>query len=353
MTPEHERRHPRPHAMHGPRFLSLSRRLGALRRRSSASSARGAASLGVVFGHSTDWIGLLAIVALVGVGQALALEVDDGSISVSAVGSLAGAALFGAARCPRARDHDRRRSSGARAASPFHYVIFNVGTLSLASLAAAGVFTRGLQRRRRRTRLRRRGHRRRRDLLRRQHGPDQPRGRDRGPRALVARSSRSASPGSRRTTSSTASSAASSGSATTPAGLWALAVFAVPLLLMRKTQEAYLRHTQRSAQKLRAGGRDDPDPERLARAREQAPQGALDGRDGEPLGHRRRARRLHGRPLAPRPAARAGDRPRARPLAGRARPARPRGALPRHRQARDPGRDPAQAREPDRRRSGS
>ena len=32
----------------------------------------------------------------------------------------------------------------------------------------------------------------------------------------------------------------------------ALAVFAVPLLLMRKTQEAYLRHTQRSAQKLRA-----------------------------------------------------------------------------------------------------
>ena len=36
------------------------------------------------------------------------------------------------------------------------------------------------------------------------------------------------------------------------AGLYALAVFAVPLLLMRKTQEAYLKHTQRSAQKLRA-----------------------------------------------------------------------------------------------------
>src|SRR5204862_7831074 len=35
------------------------------------------------------------------------------------------------------------------------------------------------------------------------------------------------------------------------AGLYALAVFAVPLLLMRKTQEAYLTHTQRSAQKLR------------------------------------------------------------------------------------------------------
>jgi putative nucleotidyltransferase with HDIG domain len=37
----------------------------------------------------------------------------------------------------------------------------------------------------------------------------------------------------------------------TAAGMFALAVFAVPLLLMRKTQEAYLRHTQKSAQKLR------------------------------------------------------------------------------------------------------
>jgi putative nucleotidyltransferase with HDIG domain len=34
-------------------------------------------------------------------------------------------------------------------------------------------------------------------------------------------------------------------------GLYGLAVFAVPLLLMRKTQEAYLKHTQKSAQKLR------------------------------------------------------------------------------------------------------
>src|SRR5207247_6472585 len=50
--------------------------------------------LGAIYGHSTDWTGLLAIVALVGAGQALALEVDDGSISVSAVGAIAGAALF-------------------------------------------------------------------------------------------------------------------------------------------------------------------------------------------------------------------------------------------------------------------
>jgi len=36
---------------------------------------------------------------------------------------------------------------------------------------------------------------------------------------------------------------------------------------MRKTQEAYLKHTQRSgATSLRDGGRDDPDAERVARA---------------------------------------------------------------------------------------
>jgi response regulator RpfG family c-di-GMP phosphodiesterase len=34
-------------------------------------------------------------------------------------------------------------------------------------------------------------------------------------------------------------------------GLWALVVFVLPLLLMRKTQEAYLQHTERSAKKLR------------------------------------------------------------------------------------------------------
>jgi putative nucleotidyltransferase with HDIG domain len=37
----------------------------------------------------------------------------------------------------------------------------------------------------------------------------------------------------------------------TAVGLYSLAVFAVPLLLMRKTQGAYLKHTQRSAHKLR------------------------------------------------------------------------------------------------------
>ena len=111
--PAHERRHPRPHAMHGPRFLSLSPRLAAF---VGVVSCVGVAAglLGAFFGTSTDWIGLLAIVALVGAGQALALEVDDGSISVSAVGAIAGAALFGA-RAALALAITTARSSGAPA----------------------------------------------------------------------------------------------------------------------------------------------------------------------------------------------------------------------------------------------
>ena len=79
----------------------------------------------------------------------------------------------------------RRRSSGAPAEAPLHYVLFNVGTLSLASLAAASVFSAGFDGDLGATGLRGRRHRRRRQLLRRQHGPAQPRSGDRGPRALV------------------------------------------------------------------------------------------------------------------------------------------------------------------------
>ena len=50
---------------------------------------------GFAYGGSEDLIGLLAVIALVAGGQALSLELDGGSISVSAVGALAGAAIFG------------------------------------------------------------------------------------------------------------------------------------------------------------------------------------------------------------------------------------------------------------------
>src|SRR4051794_58888 len=139
--PEHERRHPRPHALHGPRFVSQSKRLIAFVSLVILAGVT-AGVLGAIYGHNTDWKGLLAIVALVGAGQALALEVDDGSISVSAVGAIAGAALFG----PRAALAIAITTAAVEWSAKrysFHYVVFNVGTLSLASLAAAAVFTAG------------------------------------------------------------------------------------------------------------------------------------------------------------------------------------------------------------------
>src|SRR5437764_1400017 len=92
-----EPRHPRPHAMHGPRFLSPDRRL--------RLTVGLVSTLGVVAGiagltlgwTSKDLLGLLAVLLLVGVGQALALEADEGAavLSVSAVGCLAASSLFG------------------------------------------------------------------------------------------------------------------------------------------------------------------------------------------------------------------------------------------------------------------
>ena len=144
LIPPEERRHPRTHAVHGPRFLSLSPRL-ALLVGLVAFVGIGAGVLGLLLGSSQDVFALVALVVLVGFGQALAIEVDDGgSISVSAVGSLAGAALFG----PRAAlvlavttaivEWSARRSE-------LHRVLFNIGALSLSSLAAAAVFTAGFE----------------------------------------------------------------------------------------------------------------------------------------------------------------------------------------------------------------
>jgi diguanylate cyclase (GGDEF)-like protein/putative nucleotidyltransferase with HDIG domain len=299
-APQQERRHPRPHAMHGPRFLSLSSRLALF---VALVSAVGVAAglFGAIFGTSTDWIGLIALVALVGAGQALALEVDDGSISVSAVGSIAGAALFG----PRAAlaialtiaavEWSARRS-------PFHYVVFNVGTLTLSSLAAAAVFTAGFSG-------------------------------DLGKFVYVAAGIAAGATYFGVNMSLLSAVVAIEGHerwwavfrerfawlAThylvygfiggviwvghETAGLWALAVFAVPLLLMRKTQEAYLRHTQRSAQKLRAAAETIQTQNvslehanRLLKERSTAAMESLsatvDARDAYTAGHSRRVQQL-------------------------------------------------------------
>jgi diguanylate cyclase (GGDEF)-like protein/putative nucleotidyltransferase with HDIG domain len=299
-APPHERRHPRPHAMHGPRFLSLSRRLAAFVGAVSVLGV-GAGLVGWYFGTTTDWIGLLAIVALVGAGQALALEVDDGSISVSAVGALAGAALFGPrAALPLAITTAAVEWSARR--GPLHYVLFNIGTLSLASLAAASVFSAGFNG----------------DVGRLVY--------------VIAGIGAGASyfavnmgllslavaiEGHERWWAVFRERFAWLGihylvygfiggviwvgyDAT---GLWALAVFAVPLLLMRKTQEAYLRHTQRSAQKLRQAAETIQNQNvslehanKLLRERSTAAMESLsatvDARDAYTAGHSRRVQQL-------------------------------------------------------------
>jgi diguanylate cyclase (GGDEF)-like protein/putative nucleotidyltransferase with HDIG domain len=298
--PAHERRHPRPHAMHGPRFLSLSPRLAAF---VGVVSFVGVAAglLGAFFGTSTDWIGLLAIVALVGAGQALALEVDDGSISVSAVGALAGAALFGP-RAALALAITTAAVEWSARRGPLHYVLFNVGTLSLASLAAASVFSAGFDG-------------------------------DLGRMVYVVAGLGAGASYFAVNMGLLSLAVAIEGHERWWAvfrerfawlathylvygfiggviwvgydatGLWALAVFAVPLLLMRKTQEAYLRHTQRSAQKLRQAAETIQTQNvslehanKLLRERSTAAMESLsatvDARDAYTAGHSRRVQQL-------------------------------------------------------------
>ena len=301
VIPPEERRHPRTHAADGPRFLSLSPRL-ALLVGLVAFVGIGAGVLGLLLGSNHDVFALIALVVLVGFGQALAIEVDDGgSISVSAVGSLAGAALFG----PRAAlvlaattavvEWSARRSE-------IHRVLFNIGALTLSSLAAACVFTVGF---------------------------------DGTVGEFVTAAAGLVAGLAYFAVNTGLLSVAISMEGHEPvrrvwherfawlathwivygfvggvmaiayhaAGLYALAVFAVPLLLMRKTQEAYLKHTQRSAQKLRAAAETIQNQNvsleqanRLLRERSTAAMESLsatvDARDAYTAGHSRRVQQL-------------------------------------------------------------
>ena len=292
------RNHPRPHGLHGPRFFSLSGRLGTLV--AFVSILGGIAGvLGLLLGTSTDVIGLVAVTALVGVAQALALEAyGEATLSVSAVGALAGAALFG----PRAAlpiaimtcvvEWSARRP-------PLHTVLFNVATLTLASLSAAGVFA---------------------------VAPEH--------KLLLAATG---------VVAGAAYFAVNMGLVSLAlavegherwwgvfrerfawllpsyvvygfvggviaigydaAGLYALAVFAVPLLLMRKTMEAYLAHTQKSAQKLRQAAETIQTQNvslehanKLLKERSTAAMESLsatvDARDSYTAGHSRRVQQL-------------------------------------------------------------
>jgi diguanylate cyclase (GGDEF)-like protein/putative nucleotidyltransferase with HDIG domain len=258
--------------------------------------------LGLVLGRSTDALGLVAVVALVGVGQALSFELAEGSISVSAVGSLAGAALFDyRAALPLAVtsalvDWSARRNS-------LHHVAFNIGTLTLSSLGAAAIFTiwssDGTTGRLAITAL----------------------GVAAGGAYFLANTSlvslSSALEGDERPLSVFQERyawlaphylvygfiAAVIGIAYDAVGLYALAVFVVPLLLMRMTQAAYLRHTQRATRKLReasdtirAQNVSLEQANRLLRERSTAAMESLsatvDARDAYTAGHSRRVQQL-------------------------------------------------------------
>ena len=298
---EERRRCPKPRALHTPTFLTLEGRLAAVVTTVSVAGI-GAGVLGLFVGSSTDWVGLLAVVGLVGIGQALSLELAEGSVSVGAVGSLAGAALFdyraalALAVTSAVVDWSARRNS-------FHHVIFNIGTLSLASTAAAAVFA-SLSA----TALS-------------------------GRFALAMLGLVAGAVYFLANTSLVSISSAVEGHerplgvfrerfawlmphylvygfigsvmaiAYHAVGLYALAVFAVPLLLMRKTQESYLTHTQRSARKLREASETIQaqnvsleQANKLLRERSTAAMASLsatvDARDAYTAGHSRRVQQL-------------------------------------------------------------
>jgi putative nucleotidyltransferase with HDIG domain len=291
----------RPHTPAGPRFLTLSPGLFLLVVTVSLGGLL-AGALGFALGSSDDLVGLFAIIALVAGGQALSLELDGGSISVSAVGALAGAALFGPkAALPlavaiAAVDWSARHT-------PVYQLLFNVGALSFASLAAAAVFRGG--------------------------------GEGGTIDTLVTVAAGLAAGGLYFVVNTGLLAGAMAleghdswrrvwterfswllphyvawgavGGAIALAydaiGLLGLAVFALPLLLMRKTMAAYLGHTEKSTKKLREAAETIHDQNvsleqanRLLKERSTAAMESLsatvDARDAYTAGHSRRVQQL-------------------------------------------------------------
>ena len=302
LMPDVERRQTsRPHSPPAPRFFSVPRRLGLLVGLVGVLGTT-AGVLGAIFGASTDLVGLVTIVVLVGLGQVLSLEVEEtGSISVSAVGALAAAAIIGPrAALPLALTMSAVEWSARRAV--FHQLLFNVGALSLASLGAAAIFSfhfggavgtgifvasgliAGLA-----YFVVNMG------LVSIAVGVE---GRESPTRVWTERFSwllpHYAVYGFM---------AAVIYEAYKPIGAWAIVVFALPLFLMRKTQESYLKHTQRSAQKLRAAAETIQtqnvsleQANRLLKERSTAAMESLsatvDARDSYTAGHSRRVQQL-------------------------------------------------------------
>ena len=290
----------RPHTPAGPRFVALSRSLAFLVVAVSVGGIA-AGALGFVLGGTNDIVGLLAVIALVAGGQALALELDGGSISVSAVGALAGAAIAGPkAALPLAVATAAVEWSSRR--TPAYQLLFNIGALSFASLAAAAVFSFG--------------------------GTD-------GLGTIVTAAAGLVAGGVYFVVNTGLLSGAMAleghdrwrrvwterfswllphyvafgavGGAIALAydaiGLYGLAVFVLPLLLMRKTMAAYLGHTEKSTKKLRQAAETIrsqnvslEQANRLLKERSTAAMESLsatvDARDAYTAGHSRRVQQL-------------------------------------------------------------
>jgi diguanylate cyclase (GGDEF)-like protein/putative nucleotidyltransferase with HDIG domain len=291
----------RPHTPAGPRFLALSPALASLVVVVSLGGIA-AGAIGLVAGGPSDLLGLFAVVALVAGGQALALELEGGTISVSAVGALAGAALFGPkAALPLAVATAAVEWSSRR--TPAYQLLFNIGALSFASLAAAGVFSIG--------------------------------GEAEGIGTLVTAAAGLAAGGVYFVVNTGLLSGAMAleghdrwrrvwterfswllphyvafgaiGGAIALAygaiDLYGLAVFVLPLLLMRKTMAAYLGHTEKSTKKLREAAETIrsqnislEQANRLLKERSTAAMESLsatvDARDAYTAGHSRRVQQL-------------------------------------------------------------
>ena len=301
-TPDVDRRQAgRPHAAASPRFFSVPRRVGAVVGLVGVlGTAAGVA--GELFGHSTDVGALVTIVVLVAIGQALSLEVEQtGSISVSAVGALAAAAVVGPrAALPLAVTMAAVEWSARR--TTLHHMLFNVGLISLATLSAVAVFSMRVT----------------------------------GPLSTGVFVATGLLAGFVYYAVNTGLLAFAVGiegresplrvwkerfqwlvphylvygfiaavidEAYKPIGAWAIVVFALPLVLMRRTQDAYLKHTQRSAAKLREAAETIQTQNvslehanRLLKERSTAAMESLsatvDARDSYTAGHSRRVQKL-------------------------------------------------------------
>jgi diguanylate cyclase (GGDEF)-like protein/putative nucleotidyltransferase with HDIG domain len=249
VAPSTERRTPRPHTLPRPVLLALPLRLAFLIAVVGTVGV-GAGIAGLALGKSHDVVGLVAIVLLVGVGQALSLEVEEtGSISVGAVGALVAAAAIG----PRAAlilALTMTTIEWSIHRSRFRHNVFNLGVLTLACLAASGVFSIA--------------------------------GKTSAGTGLLLLSGLAAGAVYFIVNTGLLAIAVGFEGDENPVGVWrerfawlwphyavygviaavidlayrpigavALLVFALPVVLMRKTQETYLQHTQRSAHKLR------------------------------------------------------------------------------------------------------